>query len=221
VTSRAASADVADDATLHPHHERHPLAVRVGLLLAVAVIALDQATKEIAETLLEPGEFVPLVGRHVGWQLIYNPGGAFGLAAPTWVFLAVTVVVVAIVLRALPRAPSLLQAAAFGLLLAGALGNLIDRTFRPGDPGFLGGWVVDFVAWGPWPRFNVADSAITVGVGLLFVALLREERAARRAERDLRHADAEPDEEREDPEAEPDDPGLGEEDQDVEEEDGA
>jgi signal peptidase II len=171
---------------------RNPLAVQVGLLVAFGFIVLDQATKEVAETLLRPGEFVPLLSDSVGWQLVYNPGGAFGLPAPSWVFFVVTALVVLIVARTLTSTPSLLQATAYGLLLSGALGNLLDRILRPGDPdGFFltDGFVVDFVAWGSFPRFNVADSAITVGFVLLVVALWIEERDASRAT----HTDADGD----------------------------
>jgi signal peptidase II len=160
---------------------RSPLAVQVGLLVAFGLIVLDQATKELAERLLLPGEFVPLLSDGIGWQLVYNPGGAFGLPAPSWIFFLVTAVVVVIVARTLTSTASLLQAIAYGMLLSGALGNLLDRILRPGDPdGFVltDGFVVDFVAWGSFPRFNVADSAITVGFVLLVVALWREERAA-------------------------------------------
>jgi signal peptidase II len=165
---------------------RNPLAVQVGLLVAFGFIVLDQATKEVAETLLRPGEFVPWVSDSVGWQLVYNPGGAFGLPAPSWIFFVVTALVVLIVARTLTSTPSLLQATAYGLLLSGALGNLLDRILRPGDPdGFFltDGFVVDFVAWGSFPRFNIADSAITVGFVLLVVALWIEERDASRASR--------------------------------------
>ncbi|MFA9428916.1 signal peptidase II [Egicoccus sp. AB-alg2] len=159
------------------------LAVQVGVLVTAAVVVLDQATKELAEALLELGEFVPFLGERIGWQLVYNPGAAFGIPAPAWLFLIVTVLVTWIVARALPRTTSLLQAAAYGLLLAGALGNAIDRLVRPnvvGEvSGFFQGDVVDFVAWGTFPRFNVADSAITVGFVLLTLALWREERSAR------------------------------------------
>lgn len=159
------------------------LPVQLAALVTFAVVVLDQATKELAESLLTLGEFVPLLGDHVGWQLVYNPGAAFGTPVPVWALLVVTVLIVVIVARALPGTASLLQAVAYGLLLAGGLGNAIDRLVRPtviGErSGFFRGEVVDFVAWGTFPRFNVADSAITVGFVLLMVALWREERAAR------------------------------------------
>jgi signal peptidase II len=161
----------------HPDPSRgvQPLATRLALLLAFAGIVLDQATKIVAEALLVGGEFVPLVGSAVGWQLVYNPGAAFGLPAPPWVFLLVTLLVVGIVVRTLPQVTSHLQAIAYGLLLSGAIGNLLDRVFRA-EEGPLSGRVVDFVAWGSFPRFNVADACITVGFVLLVVALYLEER---------------------------------------------
>ena len=153
--------------------------VAVGLTVAVVFVVLDQVTKVVAENVLEPGRFVPWLSPNIGWQLVYNPGGAFGLPAPSWIFLVVTVLVVVIVARTLPRTSSSWQAAAYGLLLSGAIGNVIDRLVRDGGPdapSFGGGEVVDFVAWGSFPRFNVADSAITVGFALLVITLWLEER---------------------------------------------
>ncbi len=164
---------------------QHPRSVVLGLLVAAVFVVLDQVTKVVAEALLEPGRFVPLLGEAIGWQLVYNPGGAFGVPAPHWIFLVVTLIVVVVVARALPRTSSRLTAVAYGLLLSGALGNVIDRLVRDGGPdapSFGGGAVVDFVAWGSFPRFNVADSAITVGFFLLVLALWREERVHRRAD---------------------------------------
>jgi signal peptidase II len=160
----------------------HPLALPVAGLIAAAGLVLDQATKQLALRLLDPGREVPLLGERIGWQLVENPGAAFGIRAPTWIFLVVTLLVVVIVARSLPHAPSLLQASAYGLLLAGALGNMVDRVTRAED-GFLSGPVVDFVAWGTFPRFNAADSWITIGFALLVIALLVEDRRASRAER--------------------------------------
>ncbi|MDX1657243.1 MAG: signal peptidase II [Nitriliruptorales bacterium] len=156
------------------HPERgDPFHVQVGLIVAAAAVMLDQATKHIAEELLTPGRMVPLLGNEIGWQLTYNPGGAFGFPAPSWIFLVVTVVVTVFAVYNLPRSTSAFQAAAWGLLLAGALGNALDRVFRPGgpdDPRYLNGEVVDFVAWGSFPRFNIADTAITIGFVLLVVS---------------------------------------------------
>ncbi len=167
----------------------HPHATAVGLAVAVTLVVIDQATKEVVEALLTPGRFVPLLGDHIGWQLVYNPGGAFGLPLPHWVFLIVTVGVLVLVGRILPLSSSLLAATAYGMLLAGAVGNVLDRLFRAGGEAFGSGFVVDFVAWGSFPRFNVADSAITVGFVLLVLALWREERAAAAADDGAEHTD--------------------------------
>ena len=157
----------------------HRLAAPVGFGVTLVVVILDQLTKELAESWLDRGEFVPWIGDHLGWQLVYNPGAAFGIPAPWWLFLVVTALVAILVSRALPRTPNLLLATAYGLLLAGALGNALDRLFRagaPDGPPFGGGYVVDFVAWGSFPRFNLADSAITVGFVLLVLGMWLEER---------------------------------------------
>jgi signal peptidase II len=182
----------------------HRRSVVVGLTVTVVFIVLDQLTKDLVLRVLEPGVFVPWLGERVGWQLVFNPGAAFGIPAPPLLFLVVSAIVLVVVLRALPRTDSLLQATAFGLLLAGALGNVLDRLFRAGDPdgGLATGYVVDFVAWGTFPRFNVADSAITVGFVLLVVALFLEER--RHRELDAASEVAEDDEP-----GEPGEPGEG------------
>ena len=183
-------AAIADGTQLEPPEPPpHRLAVPVGLLVAVALVVLDQVTKQIAETVLVPGRFVAWIGPHVGWQLVFNPGGAFGIPAPHWLFLFVTVGVVVLVARVLPNTPTLLGATAYGLLLGGAIGNVLDRLFKAGGEGFGTGYVVDFVAWGTFPRFNAADSAITVGFVLLVFALLQEER---RVEAALRAAPVDP-----------------------------
>lgn len=132
---------------------------------------LDHQTKRLAVELLQPpGRAVELPGPFT-FQLTFNPGGAFGIALPRWFFLAVTAVVAVWIVRTLPRVHDDLQAVAFGLLLAGALGNAADRLFR-GDAR-----VVDFIASDRWPTFNVADIAITFGFVLLVVHLLRQEHA--------------------------------------------
>jgi len=169
----ARPADVGEP-TLPPHRA----AVPVGILTAAALIVLDQATKALVESVLTPGRFVAWLSDDIGWQLVYNPGGAFGLPLPPWVFLLVTVGVLVLISRVLPRTQTLLTAVAYGMLLAGAVGNVLDRLFRAGTDGFGGGFVVDFVAWGSFPRFNVADSSITVGFVLLVIALMIEERQA-------------------------------------------
>jgi signal peptidase II len=111
-------------------------------------------------------------------QLVFttNSGGAFsiGRSAP-WLFVAATVVVSAVIVITAFRHSSVLTAAALGLVLGGALGNLTDRAVR--GPGFSG-HVVDFIDVWRWPVFNLADSAIVVGAVLLGWSGLRSRQDA-------------------------------------------
>lgn len=158
----------------------------IGLLVAAIWVLLDQASKQLAAVLLAPAGAV----RHelpgpLTFQLTFNDGGAFGYDAPWWFFLVVTVIVTVIVARKLPLSQTLVEATAYGMLLAGAWGNALDRVFRPGDAGdptFLHGHVVDFIASARFPTFNVADVAITAGFGLLLVSMWAEDRREERAQ---------------------------------------
>jgi signal peptidase II len=144
-----------------------------GLLflgLAVVVVLLDQATKRLAEERLDRGGArsvpLPFVGDYLRFTYVENRGAAFGLLQDQtafFVFVGILVVgVIAASYRYLPRSGFLVHLA-LGLQLGGAVGNLIDRIRQ--------GYVVDFVDFGYhsnwWPVFNVADSAIVVGVALL------------------------------------------------------
>lgn len=148
----------------------------LGLVVAAVVVVVDQATKVLAERVLEPGRFVAWLTEDVGWELVYNPGAAFGLPLPSWLFPVIGVVVVVLVVATLVRTSRRLPVTGYALLLAGAVGNMVDRVLRagdPGDPSFLHGHVVDFIAWGTFPRFNIADIAINVGVALLALDLVQ------------------------------------------------
>jgi signal peptidase II len=143
----------------------------VWLFGAAAVAYLmDRVSKVWAENSLQgrpPLRVLP------GVQLAFttNSGGAFSLGRSTpWLFVGATIVVSAVIVATAFRHASVLTAAALGLVLGGALGNLTDRIVR--GPGFSG-HVVDFVDVGPWPVFNLADSAIVVGAVLLAWSGLR------------------------------------------------
>ncbi|MFN2556327.1 MAG: signal peptidase II [Nitriliruptorales bacterium] len=156
-----------------------PDPLRVGLLVAAMGWILDQATKVIAVASLNLGERVQLPGP-LFLQLTFNEGAAFGLPVPWWVFPIVAAIVVTLVVRNLPRTQSLLDPFAYGLLLAGAIGNVTDRLLRSSGAGIGRGEVVDFIASSFWPTFNLADVCITIGFVLLLVAAFRQERANRR-----------------------------------------
>lgn len=148
-----------------------PGAVTVGVLVAAIGLLLDQATKALALAALVVGETVDLPGP-LFLQLTFNPGAAFGIPAPWWLILVVTVAVIALVAVNLPRSSTAAEPFAYGLLAAGALGNVTDRLVRPHPDGLGRGEVVDFIASDFWPTFNVADVCISVGFGLLVVAAL-------------------------------------------------
>jgi signal peptidase II len=143
------------------------------------VVVVDQIVKALVLAVLVPGRFVPLFGSSIGWQLVFNPGAAFGLRLPPITFPIVALVLIVVVVRALEATTPGFLVVAQGLVVGGAIGNVVDRLVRPGDGSWIGGSVIDFVAWGGFPRFNVADAAITVGVALFLIAALLEERAQR------------------------------------------
>jgi signal peptidase II len=124
----------------------------------------------MALRLLEPGERVPILGAVFGLRLVRNSGGAFGILprAPVFFFAASLVIVGVVVIWAWRSG---VHGVALGFVAGGGIGNLIDRLVRP--PGGMLGRVVDFLELPYWPTFNLADSAIVVGAGLLLLAQLR------------------------------------------------
>ncbi len=136
--------------------------------LALAVVVADQLCKWAVLAVFAPGERRALSG-FFNLVLAFNKGAAFSFlaGAPGWqtpLFIAVAVVAIVVVSVLLVRSPAdPLVRAGLALILGGAFGNLIDRVRY--------GQVVDFLdfhvySW-HWPAFNVADSAITIGAGLL------------------------------------------------------
>lgn len=151
---------------------------RIGVLLTVAgmLLVADLVTKIIAVATLEGREPVQALGGLVYLQLIRNPGAAFSLGTGiTWVFSLVMIGVALVIAWMARRLRSLGWAVGLGLVLAGALGNLVDRLFRA--PGPLQGHVVDFVSViSPngdfFPIFNVADMCINVGGAVIVLTAL-------------------------------------------------
>ena len=146
--------------------------------LAGAVVILDQATKLLVQRAFRLGESLPVLPGFFNLTYVLNPGAAFGLlagAAPAFrgpFFIAVSVLAIAVICyyHARYARGRPLSTVGLALILGGALGNLIDRLRV--------GMVIDFLDFYlgayHWPAFNVADSGITVGVGLLLVEMLRE-----------------------------------------------
>lgn len=139
-------------------------------VVAFLVLVLDQVSKAMIVATIGPAQSassIALIGSWFSLEYVENRGAAFGLftgAGPVLlVAAACTLVVLAWHVMRSPRQP-LNQLVAFGLILGGALGNLTDR--------FRLGYVIDFVSVGWWPNFNLADSAIVIGVALMLVGWL-------------------------------------------------
>ena len=138
--------------------------------LAAAILVADQLSKWAILSSLAAGERLPITG-FLNLVLAYNKGAAFSFlaGAPGWqtpLFVGVALLAIAVVSVLLLRAPGRrLFCIGLALILGGALGNVVDRLRLGHVVDFL-----DFHAFGwHWPAFNVADSAITVGAGLLIL----------------------------------------------------
>lgn len=140
---------------------------------AVVVYALDRVTKLWAEAALAGRPPIEVVPGVLSLNYTTNSGGAFGLgrSAP-WVFAGATVLVSLVIVFVSFRLDRRPLAAALGLILGGALGNLTDRVLN--GPG-LSGSVTDFIDLQVWPVFNLADGAIVTGAVLLAISSARRE----------------------------------------------
>ena len=144
--------------------------VAIFAVMVIVVLALDVVTKQLAVSRLEDQPPVKLLGGAVYLLLTRNSGAAFSIATGyTFIFPIVAMVVSGAIIWIVRRLRSRPWALALGLVLGGTLGNLTDRIFRA--PGPFVGHVVDFISvfdrYGQgFPVFNLADSALCVGVGL-------------------------------------------------------
>lgn len=144
----------------------------IGIVVGVAslVLVLDQVIKVVIVAAIGPSQAassIGLIGTWLSLEYVENRGAAFGLfsgAGPILLLAAAAMLLVLAwsVLKS-PQQP-VFNIVAFGLILGGALGNLVDR--------FRLGYVVDFISVGWWPTFNLADSAICVGVAIMLMGWL-------------------------------------------------
>jgi signal peptidase II len=157
----------------------------VGSVISIIVV-LDQITKYLAETRIRLYEVITIIPGCFNLTHVRNKGAAFSLLATApevfriSFFITVTLVAVVMIAVLIHKTHERLLVFAFSLIASGAVGNLIDRV-RYGE-------VVDFIQWYYksyyWPSFNVADSAITIGVCLLaFDMLFRKEKPQNTAKR--------------------------------------
>ncbi len=147
-------------------------------LAAALVLGLDQYTKNSVVASFASGESRIAVPHLLFWTYVQNHAGAFGLfGTQPWLLVGMALAVLGAFWFAFrdAAAQSPLVRTAFGAIVGGAIGNIVDR--------FHYGYVVDFIDLRWWPVFNVADSCITLGVALLLIASLqRDRRAASRLE---------------------------------------
>jgi signal peptidase II len=157
--------------------------LRAGVLIA-GVVALDRVTKLYIRARVSPVDVFPVIPRFFNIVHTENPGAAFGMFSdsPTeWrgILLvgisAAVMTILGVMLWRMAAGQSHLMSTGLALVFGGALGNLVDRLFR--------GTVTDFLQlfFGSYefPSFNVADSAITIGAGLLVLDLWRSRKKAR------------------------------------------
>lgn len=146
----------------------------VYYLIALAVVAIDQISKWLVVNTMHLGEQIPLIENLLYITSHRNRGAAFGiLQDQMWLFFIITIIVIAGIVYYLQTQVKFVGTGiAFGLVLGGALGNFIDRLFR--------GEVVDFIdvkiIGYDFPIFNVADSCLVIGVILLMLFTLKEEK---------------------------------------------
>jgi lipoprotein signal peptidase len=146
-----------------------PRRVVLFLSVAVAVAVADVISKVVVVATLQDRDPVVLLGGYLRLIETRNPGAAFSIGGDaTLLFTFVALVVVVVVSVAARRLRYRPWALALGLLLGGAIGNLVDRLLR--DPGPFRGAVVDWIDVPHWPTFNLADCGIVVG-GLLAALL--------------------------------------------------
>jgi signal peptidase II len=141
------------------------------LIITALIVIVDQVSKYLVVLLMEVGDSISLVRNFLHLTYVLNPGAAFGmLPYQTLFFVIITVVVIVFIVyyyRILSSDHRLLRLA-LALQLGGAVGNLIDRLRT--------GYVIDFIDFKVWPPvFNLADSAIVIGIGLFIIAYWRDD----------------------------------------------
>jgi signal peptidase II len=136
------------------------------VLVAIAVFVLDRITKSIVAAQIAYGSEVPVIGHLVGITNVRNSGAAFGVAPSGATLFLIASIVVAIGLAVyVARNPGTpWNDALLGLIMGGTLGNGFDRIMY--------GTVTDFINFHFWPVFNLADSAISIGVVLMIATYL-------------------------------------------------
>jgi signal peptidase II len=168
-----AFADRGDAAEVSGPPPRKPFPFLI-FAISIPIVLLDQATKLFVRSHMSLYESIPIVPNYFDITYTLNPGAAFSMLAdaPAWIRLAfllsmstaMSIVLIVLIVRS-DRVS--IYSLAFAIVLGGAVGNLIDRALRSGH-------VIDFLRAHYYdlnfPIFNVADSAVTIGVSLIILA---------------------------------------------------
>ena len=143
---------------------------RTAIFVVLAAVVVDQLTKHWAVSHLNDGHVDHVIWT-LQWNLSFNGGMAFGQGQGFGPFIAViATIVVVVLLLSLRQQGTTRSHVPIGLIVGGALGNIIDRLFR--GEGFLQGKVIDFIDFQWFPIFNVADMCVDIGGALLVLSYL-------------------------------------------------
>ncbi|PIQ86487.1 MAG: signal peptidase II [Candidatus Omnitrophica bacterium CG11_big_fil_rev_8_21_14_0_20_45_26] len=137
------------------------------ILIVLTIVFIDQSAKYFAQQALTVGQSLPIIPNILHFTLVQNHGIAFGIFQEhgrlLLAVIGVCVFLFVVYMWTFPPKTNL-HFAAYGLILGGAIGNLSDRLYA--------GHVVDFIDFRVWPVFNLADTFISIGVGLLILEML-------------------------------------------------
>ena len=136
------------------------------LSIALIIVLLDQFSKFLIKQNLQLNQSIPIIKNIFHFTYVTNTGSAFGLFKGfNILFILFSIIVIAVIFYFLNKIKDYRRLLQFsvGLLLGGTIGNLIDRLIY--------GYVIDFIDFRIWPVFNLADSAVTIGVILLIILL--------------------------------------------------
>ncbi len=138
------------------------------MVIVVITLLIDQVSKMVAIETLADRAPIELIPGFLSLTLVFNPGAAFGMGSSMTIVLTLVALVVCIVVARIARKlRDGFWAVALALLLAGALGNLIDRIFRAPAP--FRGHVVDFLNYNGWFVGNLADVALTIAAAMMII----------------------------------------------------
>ncbi|MED4226067.1 signal peptidase II [Neobacillus cucumis] len=147
-------------------------------LIAIFVILLDQFTKWLIVSKMYFGESITIIENVLYITSHRNRGAAWGiLQGQMWLFYVITIVVIVAIMYYLHKAArgKMLLGVSLALMLGGAIGNFIDRVFRKEVVDFIHTYIFNY----NFPVFNIADSSLVIGVILLMIQMLLDERGSK------------------------------------------